>query len=228
MREIVFDTETTGLEPKQGHRIVEIGCVEIINKIKTGKVFHSYINPQRDIPKGALQIHGITNEFLAEKPVFKKIAKDFLSFIGNANLIIHNASFDMKFINSELEKAMFPVLKFDRVIDTLSIARIKFPGAKVSLDALCERFHISLAKRDKHGALLDAELLAEVYVELTGGLQNFMFGEETKKQTVRKTSTTAKNISYEHRNFPLSSEEKNNHKEFILKKVKNSLWDYAT
>ncbi len=169
MREIVLDTETTGFEPSEGHRIVEIGCVEVINKVPTGKTCHLYINPERDMPAEAEKVHGLSEEFLSKYPVFAEIADEFLTFIADDPLVIHNAAFDMKFINAELAALRLPVLPNSRAIDTLMIARRKFPGAQASLDALCRRFQIDNSNRTLHGALLDAELLAEVYLELGGG-----------------------------------------------------------
>jgi DNA polymerase III subunit epsilon len=171
MREIVLDTETTGLDPDDGHRLVEIGCVEIANGIPTGLTWHRYFNPQRDMPQEAFAVHGLSAEFLSDKPLFADLAEEFLSFVGDARLVIHNAGFDMRFLNAELARLKRPALPLDRVIDTLAMARRRHPGARVSLDDLCQRYGIDNSKRVKHGALLDAEILAEVYVELTGGRQ---------------------------------------------------------
>jgi len=170
-REIVFDTETTGLNPLGGDRIVEIGCVEIDNSISTGRVFHAYMNPERDMPEGAFRVHGLSTEFLADKPLFSAIAEDLLNFIGDSRLIAHNASFDMGFLNAELTRSGHVAIGQERVVDTLVIARRKHPYASNSLDALCQRYNIDTSRRIKHGALLDAELLAEVYSELLGGRQ---------------------------------------------------------
>src|SRR5690606_23486385 len=167
IREIVLDTETTGFEPSEGHRLVEIGCVELVNHLPTGRTFHEYFNPGRDVPADAVRIHGLTTEFLQDKPLFTEKVGDFLDFIGDATLVIHNAEFDMKFINAELKWAGFPKpLPMSRVVDTLLIARQKFPGQPANLDALCRRFKIDNSSRTFHGALLDSELLAEVYLEL--------------------------------------------------------------
>jgi DNA polymerase-3 subunit epsilon len=171
MREIVLDTETTGLDPKGGHRIVEIGCVELINHLPSGATFHVYVNPERDMPEDALRVHGITGEFLADKPRFAEIAADFLAFIGGDPLIIHNAAFDIAFLNAELQRLGHAALPIERAVDTVQIARQRFPGAQASLDALCRRFEIDLSGRELHGALLDCRLLAEVYLELSGGRQ---------------------------------------------------------
>lgn len=171
MREIILDTETTGLDPFSGHRIVEIGAVEVFNKIKTGKFFHTYLNPERDVPQEAYKIHGISSEFLRDKKKFIEVAEEFLAFIGSDMLVIHNARFDVKFLNFELSKIGKGALLYSRVVDTLDMARRKFPGSPASLNALCKRFDIDLSGREKHGALLDSELLADVYLGLCGGVQ---------------------------------------------------------
>jgi len=171
MREIVLDTETTGFEPSEGHRIVEIGAVELFNHLPTGRTYHQYINPERTMPKEAFEVHGLGDDFLRDKPVFKAVGQAFLDFIGDAKLVIHNAAFDMKFLNAELEWAGLPGLPWARAVDTLAMARQKFPGAPASLDALCRRFGVDNSAREKHGALLDSEILAEVYLELVGGRQ---------------------------------------------------------
>ena len=174
MREIVLDTETTGLDPLTGHRVAEIGCVELVNHIATGNTFHAYINPERDMPSEAAMIHGLTDEFLADKPVFSQIVDDFLTFIGDAPFVIHNAAFDMNFINAELTRCGYKRLPMERATDTVFMARKKFPGAPASLDALCKRFGVDLSTRKLHGALLDSQLLAEVYLELLGGRQTVL------------------------------------------------------
>jgi DNA polymerase-3 subunit epsilon len=172
MREIVLDTETTGFEPSAGDRIVEIGAIELFNHMPTGRTYHQYINPERSMPKEAFEVHGLGDDFLRDKPKFAAIAADFVGFIGvDSTLVIHNAAFDMKFLNAELDWAGHPVLPMDRALDTVAIARRKFPGSPASLDALCRRFGIDNSAREKHGALLDSELLAEVYLELIGGRQ---------------------------------------------------------
>ncbi|MEM7643391.1 MAG: DNA polymerase III subunit epsilon [Pseudomonadota bacterium] len=171
MREIVLDTETTGFEPEAGDRIVEIGAVELVNHVATGKVYHQYINPERSMPDGAFQVHGLGDDFLKDFPIFKQVGQAFLDFIGDAKLVIHNAAFDMKFLNAELDWMGLPRLPMDRAVDTLAIARSKFPGSPASLDALCKRFGVDNSSRTKHGALLDSEILAEVYLELIGGRQ---------------------------------------------------------
>ncbi len=171
MREIVLDTETTGLDPDSGHRVIEIGCVELVDHFPTGRSFQRYLNPERDMPPDAQRIHGITGEFLADKPLFAHIAEEFLEFIGDAPLVIHNASFDLKFLNAELARVARAPLHSARAIDTVDIAKSKYPGSRYSLDELCRRFSIDLSGRSLHGALLDAELTAQVYIELTGGRQ---------------------------------------------------------
>ncbi len=172
MREIVLDTETTGFEPSEGHRIVEIGAVELFNHVPTGKTYHQYLNPDRPMPPEAFEVHGLGDDFLRDKPRFAQVAQAFLDFVGaESRLVIHNAAFDMKFLNAELNWAGLPTLPSDRALDTVALARRKFPGSPASLDALCRRFGIDNAAREKHGALLDSELLAEVYLELIGGRQ---------------------------------------------------------
>jgi DNA polymerase-3 subunit epsilon len=169
MREIVLDTETTGFDAVGGDRLVEIGCLELINHVPTNKTFWKYINPERDVPQAAFQVHGLSAEFLSDKPKFAEVADQLLEFIGDSPVIAHNAEFDMKFINVELERAGKPTIPFARAIDTVAMARKKFPGAPASLDALCKRFNIDNSNRTLHGALLDAQLLAEVYLSLTSG-----------------------------------------------------------
>ena len=172
VREIVLDTETTGLEPSEGHRIVEIGCVEIMDRFPTGKTFHVYLNPERDMPVDAFRVHGLSAEFLGDKPLFSAVHQDFIAFLGDAKIVIHNAAFDTKFLNHELGRLGVPPLVPDRIVDTLLLARRKHPNASNSLDALCDRYGLDRSRRVKHGALLDAEILAEVYSELLGGKQS--------------------------------------------------------
>ncbi len=179
IREIVLDTETTGLDPASGHRIVEVAGIEMVNHLPTGQSFRRYINPERDMPEEAERIHGLSEAFLADKPVFAEIAAELGEFLGDAILVIHNASFDMKFLNAEFERVGMPLLPADRAIDTVALARKRFPGAQASLDALCRRFNIDNSARTYHGALLDCELLAEVYLELIGGRQpEFLLAKE--------------------------------------------------
>ncbi len=222
-REIVIDTETTGLNPNTGDRIVEIGCVEILNKVRTGKFFHSYINPERDVPDEAYRIHGISTDFLKDKPLFKHIIKDFLTFIGNHNIIIHNAGFDLSFINKELSYTGHQPIQSGRVTDTLILARKRFPGSPASLDALCRRFNVSLETRDKHGALIDAELLAQVYLQLTGNNQS----------TLNFANNGANVVEYarkERMNRPreISEDIVAKHIEFLKEKLKNPIWLKST
>lgn len=184
MREIVLDTETTGFEPAEGDRIVEIGAVELMGHVPTGRTYHQYINPQRSMPQGAFEVHGLGDEFLSDKPLFKDIAQAFVDFVGDAKLVIHNAAFDMKFLNAELEWVGRPLLPMDQALDTLAIARRKFPGSPASLDALCRRFGIDNSSRTLHGALLDSEILAEVYLELIGGRQpDFALAGQTQTKS---------------------------------------------
>jgi DNA polymerase-3 subunit epsilon len=171
MREVVLDTETTGFDAVGGDRLVEIGCIELINHVPTNKSFWRYINPEREVPQAAFQVHGLSAEFLSDKPKFAEVADALLEFVGDSPLIIHNAEFDMKFINVELERAGKPIIPFARAVDTVAMARKKFPGSPASLDALCKRFNIDNSNRTLHGALLDAQLLADVYLELMGGRQ---------------------------------------------------------
>jgi DNA polymerase-3 subunit epsilon len=171
MREIILDTETTGLDPAAGDRIIEIGCVELVNQFPTGRTFHKYINPQRPVSQGAFNVHGLSEAFLADKPVFSAVAEELMEFLSDGRLVIHNAAFDIAFLNAELARTGHRPIDMMRVVDTLSLARRKHPGAPNNLDALCARYAIDNARRTKHGALLDAEILSEVYIELIGGKQ---------------------------------------------------------
>jgi DNA polymerase III subunit epsilon len=180
MREVVLDTETTGLDPGDGHRVVEIGAVEIVHQSLTGKVFHVLINPERDVPQDAVRVHGHDAALLKDKPVFAAIVDDFLTFIGDSNLVIHNADFDVRFVNSELARLGLAALGMDRVVDTLTLARKKHPGQPNSLDALCDRYRIDRTRRVRHGALLDAEILVEVYCELMGGRQRSLMLDDAQ------------------------------------------------
>lgn len=223
MREIVLDTETTGLSPADGHRIVEIGCVELFNHVPTGEVWHRYINPERDMPMGAFQVHGLSEEFLAQHPVFAEHAGEFLDFIGDAKLVIHNAEFDMGFLNAELRLLGFPPLPMDRAVDTVKLARSRFPGAQASLDALCRRFGIDNSSRTKHGALLDAELLAEVYLELVGGRQPG-FGLDAGKAARAVTVQLADRPQRPPRPHAASEAELAAHRVF-LEKIEDPIWE---
>jgi len=226
LREIVMDTETTGLDPMTGHRVVEIGAVELLNHLPTGYVYHQYINPERDMPRGAFDIHGLSEEFLSDKPVFKAVAQDFLDFVGDAKLVIHNADFDMKFLNTELVRANLERLPMDQVIDTLDIARWQFPGAQNSLDALCRRFNIDNSGRTRHGALLDSEILAEVYLELCGGRQpdfvlNVMAGRDIAQVDMSGWTPPPRPKPLPPR---LSEDEKAAHKAFVEGLGDNPVW----
>jgi len=222
MREIVFDTETTGLDPLQGHRMVEIGCVELINHVPTGRTWQSYLNPERDMPTEAAMVHGLTEEFLAKQPLFAEVADAFLQFIGDAPLIAHNASFDVGFVNAELTRHGFTVLAAERVVDTLPIARKMFPGAPASLDALCKRFGVDASNRQLHGALLDARLLADVYLELRGGRQpDLAIAVATVQETV-VVETRAREFLEPRAHAP-SEEELQAHEAFLAQ-IKDPIW----
>ena len=226
MREIVLDTETTGFDPETGDRLVEIGAVELKGHMPTGNTYHQYINPERDVPQDAVNVHGLTFDFLRDKPVFKSVAQDFLEFIGDAKLVIHNAAFDMKFLNAELKWLGIAPIPWERAIDTLDIARRKFPGSPASLDALCRRFGIDNSARTLHGALLDSEILAEVYLELIGGRQpDLVLASSGDTGTTQDTSGTW-------RPFPrptplptrLTDEERTAHAAFVDGMGENALW----
>ncbi len=223
MREIVLDTETTGLDPASGHRVVEIGCIEMVNHIKTGNYFHTYLNPERDMPAEAERIHGLSGIFLSDKPLFRTVADGFIEFIGDAKLVIHNAAFDLKFLNAELDALGMPLIGFDRAVDTVLLARQKFPGQPANLDALCRRFNIDLSARSKHGALLDAELLAEVYLELKGGRQAALGLVEVSAGTAAEIVFSG-HTDIPYRQFPPSLEELAAHA-VMLEKIKNPLWE---
>ncbi len=231
MREIAFDTETTGLNPRGGDRLVEIGGVELINHVPTGKFYHVYINPERDMPIEAYNVHGLSEEFLKDKPKFAEIAQEFLDFVGDAVLVIHNAAFDMGFINMELEKARFPHIANDQVLDTLAMAKRKHPGGPNSLDALCSRYGIDNSRRTKHGALLDSELLAEVYIELIGGKQaGLAFNPEGEQDNVIRMGESEKRKIYKASPRPtplppfLKDEEQALHADFIAGMGEKALW----
>jgi len=228
MREIVLDTETTGFEPETGDRIVEIGAVELLNHLPTGKTYHQYINPERAMPKDAFDVHGLGDDFLRDKPIFRSIASAFLGFVGDARLVIHNAAFDMKFLNAELGWIDLSPLPMDRAIDTLAIARKKFPGSPASLDALCRRYGIDNSARTLHGALLDSEILAEVYLQLIGGRQPD-FGLSMAVRAVGGVPGTDAGWRPGPRPVPLRSrltpDEEAAHKSFIESLGGNSLWD---
>lgn len=224
MREIVLDTETTGLDPASGHRVVEIGCVELINHIRTGNYYHTYLNPERDMPREAENVHGLSAQFLSDKPLFASVAQSFLEFIGDDPLVIHNAAFDLKFLNAELDAVGLPLIDSARGIDTVFIARKLFPGQPASLDSLCKRFNIDLTARTKHGALLDSELLADVYLELRGGRQSTLgLVASATEATVETTLTFSGHSDIPERHFPPAAEELAAHKN-MLEKIKNAIW----
>ena len=221
MRHVILDTETTGFDPLQGHRIVEIGCVELVGHIATGKTFQAYLNPERDMPDAARAVHGLTDEFLKDKPIFSQVVEEFLDFICEDTLVIHNAPFDMAFLNAELERIGFSALPKARAIDTVLLARKAFPGAPASLDALCKRFKVDASGRQLHGALLDARLLADVFVELSGGKQtglNMEFAHEPRAGRAGNKVTTRPP-----REFPISDAERAAH-EAAIAEIDNNLW----
>lgn len=226
MREIVLDTETTGFDPDTGDRIVEIGAIELLNHLPTGNVYHTYINPERDMPESAFAVHGLSREFLSAHPVFSQIAVAFQDFVQGAKLVIHNASFDMKFLNAELGWAGLEKLPPDQAIDTLEIARRRFPGAQNSLDALCRRFGIDNSARVKHGALLDSEILAEVYLELIGGKQPGLLLESEPVATAMPDRHMPTEPWQRTRQLPprLTEAERTAHKEFVAELGANALW----
>jgi DNA polymerase III subunit epsilon len=227
MREIVFDTETTGLDPLAGDRLVEIGCIELFNRFPTGKTFHGYFNPERDMPEAALKIHGLTLEFLKDQPLFAHRVAELIEFLGDAQLVAHNAMFDLAFLNAELERAGHPAVSRDRMVDTLLIARRKHPGAPNRLDDLCARYTVDNSRRTKHGALLDAELLAEVYVELIGARQAQLILSQAPVIAV-----PGEIITVRQRPMPLPSrltaEAQAAHRQFIASLGDNAVWrDYV-
>ena len=223
MREIVLDTETTGLDPKSGDRLVEIGCVELDNHLPTGRTYHQYVNPERNMPDEAFRVHGLSEAFLAKYPVFADIADAFLEFIGDADLVIHNASFDLGFINVELQRLGRASVENRRAIDTVQIARGKYPGAQASLDALCRRFEIDLSARTKHGALLDAELLADVYLELVGGRQPGFELASQRRRSASQTLETREKPARPARPHAPSEAESTAHQAF-LEKITDPIW----
>lgn len=226
MREIIFDTETTGFDPQAGDRMVEIGCIELINRVPTGQTFHAYYNPQRAMPAAAQAVHGLSDTFLSDKPLFSAGVADLLDFLGDSPLVAHNARFDFGFLNSELRLCGRPNVSLDRMIDTVAIARTLHPGAKHSLDALCTRYGIDRSHRVKHGALLDAELLAQLYVELTGGRQiGLTLGIEEEKeedQSVTISVAVARNVRAA-RHYAPSAEELERHAAFVAS-LDKPLW----
>jgi DNA polymerase-3 subunit epsilon len=223
MREIVLDTETTGLDPLRGDRLVEIGCVEMFNHMPTGQFYHVYINPERAMPQEAFAVHGLSTEFLADKPLFAAVADEFLDFIGDAPLIIHNASFDIGFINMELDRIKRAAIPRERLVDTLMLARRKHPGVSNRLDDLCSRYAIDNSRRTKHGALLDAELLAEVYIDLIGARQSSLILAETERASIRVVE-----VERRVREVPLpprvTPQEAEAHRAFVATLGDNPLW----
>ena len=229
MREIIFDTETTGFDPDTGDRLVEMGCIEMVGLVPTGAVFHAYYNPERAMPKSAEEIHGLSEQFLSNKPLFAESVDDLLDFLGDAPLVAHNATFDFRFLNAELRRAGRDPIGTDRMIDTLAIARTQFPGAKHSLDALCTRFGIDRSHRTKHGALLDAELLAQLYIELRGGKQiglglTAAANDDTGGLTLGQGANMHDRPFRAPRPHAASAEEKARHRDFIAT-LSNPLWD---
>jgi DNA polymerase-3 subunit epsilon len=228
MREIVFDTETTGLDPLQGHRMVEIGCIELMNRFPTGRVFHRYFNPERDMPAEAFAVHGLSVEFLKDKPLFADVADELADFIEDAALVAHNALFDLSFLNAELERCTKQAVARDRLIDTLMLARRRHPAGPNRLDDLCSRYGVDNSRRTKHGALLDAELLAEVYIELIGGRQASLILVDTGRA---QTATRRRNVAAQRRPIPIaplvSEAELAAHTQFIARMGDKAIWlDY--
>jgi DNA polymerase-3 subunit epsilon len=226
MRQIALDTETTGFDPEEGHRLVEIGCVEMVDMVRTGRTFHVYVDPERDMPESAFKVHGLSREFLRDKPKFREVADPFLEFIGEDQLVIHNAAFDMRFLNAELKKIGKPALPMERSLDTVLLARKLFPGAQVNLNALCNRFGIDLSRRTFHGALLDAELLCDVYLELNGGRQTTLLAGEVRpeKKRAEYEAFDPRQLQQMQRDFTPSPEEQAAHLAFVKKKLKNPIW----
>lgn len=228
MREIVLDTETTGLDPKNGDRLIEIGCVELYNRIPTGREFHQYLNPLREVPAEAQAVHGITTDFLKDKPLFENIVDSFLEFISEDLLVIHNATFDMSFLNAELERSQRTSLQMSRVVDTLALARRKFPGGPNSLDALCKRFSIDNSQREKHGALKDSLLLAEVYVELLGERQAKLELSQKNSSLSSGSNSRGQKKKTPQRPTPLPSrltpEEEASHRAFVETLGPSAIW----
>ena len=228
MREIIFDTETTGFDPATGDRMVEIGCIEMVSRVMTGNYYHAYFNPQRPMPAAAENVHGLSDRFLSDKPAFGEKADELLEFLGDSPLVAHNASFDFGFLNHELQHCGRAPVAMDRMVDTVALARVKNPGAKLSLDALCTRYGIDRSHRIKHGALLDAELLAQLYIELTGGRQiglglaDNAFSDKAVAQT-DVSSVQSTKVSRAVRAHSASVEELARHAEFIAK-IKDALW----
>jgi DNA polymerase III subunit epsilon len=228
MREIIFDTETTGFDPLTGDRMVEIGCIEMVGRVMTGETYHAYFNPERQMPAAAENVHGLSDKFLSDKPLFAQKADDLLAFLGDSPLVAHNASFDFGFLNNELQRCGREAIGLDRMVDTVAIARVRHPGAKLSLDALCTRYGIDRSHRVKHGALLDAELLAHLYIELTGGRQiglslvDDAAAKAAASAASENTIKTPRNYR-EARPHAATDDELARHRDFIAK-IKDALW----
>ena len=225
MREIIFDTETTGLNPNSGDRLVEIGCIEMVDRFPTGRVFHKYINPERDMPLEAFNVHGLSSDFLKDQPLFAAVADELWQFLDGAQLVAHNAGFDMGFINAEFARVKKPQLGMENVIDTVLLARRKFPGARVSLDMLCDRFGIDRSRRTKHGALLDAEILAEVYSELLGGKQTNLGLDPSRQTGTRAAVSEPIQVRATPMQPILTEAEIEAHREFVGSLGANALWN---
>jgi DNA polymerase-3 subunit epsilon len=225
MREIVLDTETTGLSPAEGHRVLEIGAVEIVHQALTGKFFHTLLNPERDVPEDAARVHGHTAAILREKPVFASVVDEFLAFIGDSRLVIHNAEFDMLFVNAELARLGRDAIAMERVVDTLTLARRKHPGQPNSLDALCDRYSIDRSRRVVHGALLDAELLVEIYCELMGGRQrSLIFDEEGGPAGLPAFAFARCSEARRGARYPIDREEASAHAQYIQGLGEGAIW----
>lgn len=228
MREIVLDTETTGLDPIDGHRIIDIGCVELVDHFPTGRTYQCYLNPERDVPDEVQKVHGITTEFLQDKPLFAHVVEEFLEFIGDAPLVIHNASFDLKFLNAELKRLSRPAIPLARAIDTIDIAKSKIPGTRYSLDELCRRFSIDLTSRTLHGALLDSRLTAQVYLELVGGRQKHLLLTPIDEISAVSLEVRVARVRPEPLKPRISEAEVEAHAAFVAKELgTNPVWGWA-
>ena len=226
MREIIFDTETTGFDPLNGDRMVEIGCIEMFGRVMTGNVYHAYFNPERPMPSAAENVHGLSDKFLSDKPFFSQKAEELIAFLGDSPLVAHNASFDFGFLNNELQKCGRPGIALDRMVDTVALAKVRHPGAKLSLDALCTRYGIDRSHRVKHGALLDAELLAHLYIELTGGRQIGLELVDEATTNIEFTTTSIIRTSRPYRQprpHSASAAELERHRDFIAN-IQGALW----
>jgi DNA polymerase-3 subunit epsilon len=226
MREIVMDTETTGLDPLRGDRLVEIGCLEIFNRMPTGQTFHVYVNPERDMPQEAFNVHGLSAEFLSTKPLFHEVVDDFMAFIGDAPLVIHNGNFDLGFINAELDRIKRPPVPRERLVDTLLLARRKHPGVSNRLDDLCSRYNIDNSRRTKHGALLDSELLAEVYIDLIGARQSqLILADEAPAQRTGGINDAPRRQREVALTPRVSDTDREEHRAFIAQMGDKAIWN---